>query len=141
MVSLVDTNVLVYHFDARSPDKQRIARDLLRTGVAERRLVIAHQAVIEFYRAVTKHAPPLPYLLDEIAARREAEVLMRELDVLYPNADVLHTALRGRAEHQLSWYDAHMWAYAEVFGLTTILSEDFQHDRMYGRVRAVNPFR
>ena len=35
----------------------------------------------------------------------------------------------------------HMWAYAEVFGLTELISEDFQHDRMYGRVRAVNPFR
>jgi predicted nucleic acid-binding protein len=33
-----------------------------------------------------------------------------------------------------------MWAYAEHYGLDEILSEDFQHDRRYGTVRAVNPF-
>ena len=33
-----------------------------------------------------------------------------------------------------------MWAYAEVNGLTEMLSEDFQHDRLYGGVRIVNPF-
>jgi predicted nucleic acid-binding protein len=33
-----------------------------------------------------------------------------------------------------------MWAYAEVFGLDELLSEDFQDGRLYGRVRARNPF-
>jgi predicted nucleic acid-binding protein len=33
-----------------------------------------------------------------------------------------------------------MWAYAEHFGLDVLLSEDFHHDRVYGSVRAVNPF-
>jgi predicted nucleic acid-binding protein len=34
-----------------------------------------------------------------------------------------------------------MWAYAEVSGLTELISEDFEHGRLYGAVRAVNPFR
>lgn len=50
------------------------------------------------------------------------------------------TALRGAAAYQLSWMDAHLWAYAETYGLSELLSEDFQHDRLYGTVRAVNPF-
>jgi predicted nucleic acid-binding protein len=33
-----------------------------------------------------------------------------------------------------------MWAHAEELGLGEILSEDFQHGRMYGSVRVVNPF-
>jgi predicted nucleic acid-binding protein len=41
---------------------------------------------------------------------------------------------------QLSWFDAHLWAYAEHYACSTLLSEDFQHDRQYGTVRAVNPF-
>jgi predicted nucleic acid-binding protein len=60
--------------------------------------------------------------------------------VLYPTADVLRTAVHGAALHGLSWFDAHMWAYAEVFGLDELLSEDFQDGRLYGRVRARNPF-
>lgn len=42
--------------------------------------------------------------------------------------------------HQLSWFDAHIWAYAEHYGPLEILTEDLQHNRTYGSVRAINPF-
>jgi predicted nucleic acid-binding protein len=42
--------------------------------------------------------------------------------------------------HGISGFDAHMWAYAEVYGLAELWSEDFQHDRLYGTVRVLNPF-
>jgi len=73
-------------------------------------------------------------------ATRETEALLTQFPVLYPNDRVLRTALRGAAAYQLSWFDAHLWAYAEVYGIPELLSEDFQHDRLYGTVRAVNPF-
>ena len=52
---------------------------------------------------------------------------------------IVRLALRGAAAYGLSWFDAHIWAYAEHFGLPELWSEDFQHDRLYGRVRVVNP--
>ena len=73
-------------------------------------------------------------------ARLEAETLISQFRVLYPTQDVVVTALRGCAAYQLSWFDAHLWAYAEVHGVPEILSEDFEHGRHYGSVRAVNPF-
>lgn len=73
-------------------------------------------------------------------AFREAEELLSQFIVLYPNEALIRTALRGAAAYQLSWYDAHMWAYAEHYGLSELLSEDFEHGRLYGTVRAVNPF-
>ncbi len=73
-------------------------------------------------------------------ARREAEELLSQFEVIYPNAEVVRTALRGMAAYSLSWFDAHMWAYAEVFGLTELVTEDFQAGRLYGSVRIVNPF-
>ncbi|HRI63274.1 MAG TPA: hypothetical protein PK156_03530 [Polyangium sp.] len=39
----------------------------------------------------------------------------------------------------LSWFDAHLWAYAEHNGIAEILSEDFQAERTYGNVRIRNP--
>ncbi len=48
--------------------------------------------------------------------------------------------MRGCAAYHLSWFDAHLWSYAEYYGLEEILTEDFQHDRLYGTVRVVNPF-
>lgn len=59
---------------------------------------------------------------------------------MYPNEAVLRTAVRGCAAYELSWFDAHLWAYAEVYGLSPLYSEDFEHDRMLGTVRIVDPF-
>ena len=79
-------------------------------------------------------------LLSPDDARREAEEMLSQFTVLYPVEALVRTALRGAAAYQLSWFDAHMWAYAEFYGLPELWSEDFQHDRLYGSVRAVNPF-
>jgi predicted nucleic acid-binding protein len=49
-------------------------------------------------------------------------------------------AIRGAAAYQLSWFDANLWAYAEQFGLDEIVSEDFEHGRLYGSVKVHNPF-
>ena len=70
----------------------------------------------------------------------EAEDLLRQFPVLYPDERVIRAALSGMALYGLPWFDAHMWAYAEVHGLSPLFSEDFQHDRWYGSVRVVNPF-
>jgi predicted nucleic acid-binding protein len=137
---LVDTNVLVYRFDPRSPGKQRRATELLRDGIGSGEIRIAHQAIVEFVAAVTRPLGGGAPLLAEDDARREAEELLAQLEVLYPNEAVVRTALRGAAAYRLSWFDAHMWAYAEHYGLRELVSEDFQHDRLYGSVRAVNPF-
>lgn len=140
MAALVDTNVLVYRFDPRDGRKQDIATHLLRAGIEDGSLRLAHQAIVEFVAAVTRTAGGPP-LLDPVDAGREAEELMGQFDVLYPDAALVRLALRGRLSYRLSWFDAHMWAYAEQFGLDTLISEDFQHDRQYGTVRVVDPFR
>ena len=71
---------------------------------------------------------------------RAAEELLSQFELLYPNDAVVRTALRGAAAYRLSWFDAHLWAYAEHYGLDELISEDFQYGRLYGTVRARNPF-
>ena len=140
MAALIDTNVLVYRFDARFPAKQRVATELLRRGIKEDSVRVPHQAIVEFVAATTR---PIRghVILTLVEALREAEEFLKQFTVVYPNDAVLRLAVRGCATYQLSWFDAHMWAYAEYFGLTEIFSEDLQHDRLYGSVRAVDPFR
>ncbi|MGI8430180.1 MAG: PIN domain-containing protein [Solirubrobacteraceae bacterium] len=140
MAALLDTNVLVYRFDSRFPEKQRIAAELLRAGIEDGSLRLPHQAIIEFVAAVTGpggHGEPL---LAPADALREAEELLAEFEILFPDEELVRVALRGAAAYQLSWFDAHLWAYAERFGLPTLLSEDFQHGRLYGTVQVANPF-
>ena len=141
MAALADTNILVYGFDPRFPTKKVVARDLLRRGLVAGDLHLPHQALVEFVSAVRK--PVLPGtegLLSASEALREVEAFLTEFPVLYPDATLLRTAVRGFATYRLSWFDAHLWAYAERFGLDTIYSEDFVHGGIYGAVRVVNPF-
>jgi predicted nucleic acid-binding protein len=139
VAALVDTNVLVYRFDSRFPDKRKIATDLLRRGIADDSVRVPHQAIVEFISATTR---PIRghRILVQTDALREAEEFLKQFTVLYPNEAILRDAMRACAAYQLEWFDAHLWAYAEHYGLSEILSEDFQHDRLYGTVRAVNPF-
>lgn len=139
MAVLVDTNVLVYRFDDRFAEKQKIAIEILRRGIIEDSVRLPHQAIVEFVAAVTR--PIRGYtILTQADALREAEEFLKQFTVLYPNEAILRDAVRGCAAYQLNWFDAHLWAYAEYYGLPEILTEDLQHDRLYGTVRVVNPF-
>ncbi len=139
MAFLVDTNVLVYRFDPRFPDKQRIATELLRAAILDGSARVSHQAIVEFVAAVTRPTAGKP-LLEPADARMEAEDMLAQFEVLYPTETLLRTALRGAAAYKLSWFDAHMWAYAEHYGIRELVSEDFQDGRHYGIVRVRNPF-
>ena len=93
VVALVDTNILVYRFDARFPDMQRKATAGLRRGLAEDAMRIPHQLALRERR--------------RIACRGSTRIFERTRNTsVCPSCG----------------------------------PEDFQHDRIYGTVRAVNPF-
>jgi len=140
VAALIDTNVLVYRFDPRFPKKQRVATDLLRQGITTGNLRVPHQAILEFVAAVTRRMGKEGPLLPLSDAYLEAEDLFNQFEVLYPNEPLVRLAIRGVAAYRMPWFDANIWAYAEYYGLEELISEDFQHDRLYGRVRALNPF-
>lgn len=139
MAALVDTNVLVYRFDNRFPQKQKIATDVLRRGIQNDTIRVPYQAIIEFVAAATRSIRG-HVILKQSDALREAEEFLKQFTVVYPNEAILRNAIRGCAAYQLSWFDAQIWSCAEYYGLAEILTEDFQHDRLYGTVRMVNPF-
>lgn len=140
MAAIIDTNILVYCYDSRFPEQQKLAKQLLRQGIIENRIYVPHQVIVEFVAVMTRlvNLKQTLFTLDEVL--QETDEILLEHKIIYPSDSVLRTALRGMALYQLSWFDAHLWAYAECNGLTEILSEDFQHGRFYGTVRTINPF-
>jgi hypothetical protein len=68
---------------------------------------VPHQAIVEFIAAVTR---PIRghIILKQTDALWEAEELLKQFPVLYPNEAILRTAIRGCAAYQLNWFDAHL---------------------------------
>ena len=92
VASLIDTNILVYRYDPRFPEKQQAATALLRRGIEEDSVRLPHQAIIEFIAAVTRPLPSKSTLLSMEEACREAEELLSQFTVLYPNEAILRLA-------------------------------------------------
>lgn len=142
MTALIDTNVLIYRYDARWPHKQQRATELLRQGVADRSIVVPYQALVEFAAVATRPvATGKPPLMSVAQAHQEVDDMLVQFPIVYPTENTVRSALRGAALYKLSWFDALLWAYADERGLPTLWSEDFQDGRFYGRVKVQNPFR
>ena len=95
MAFLVDTNILVYRFDPRFPDKQAAARDLLRKGLAEDSARIPHQALLEFVSVVTRVRAGSKPLLAPDEARHETEELMTQFPRALPQCDLAANCFAG----------------------------------------------
>jgi predicted nucleic acid-binding protein len=136
VAALIDTNILVYRFDTRFPEKQNCKRH----PQARRRRRFGAPAASSDRRVYRSRNTPIGghMILKRAGALREAEEFLKQFTVVYPNEAILRDD--SCAAYQLNWFDADLWSYAEHYGLEEILTEDFQHDRLYGSVRVVNPF-
>ena len=133
----VDTNVLAYAYDITDHVRRERALTVLRRLQTSGNGAISTQVLGELYRTLTR--PRGLGLAPDVA---EASVLNHLQS--WPVFDVkplnVLEALRGVREHQLSYYDALIWATARLNGIPFLLSEDGQDGRFVEGVRNLNPF-
>jgi predicted nucleic acid-binding protein len=131
----LDTNILFYALDRDAGDRHKLAIEIVdRASVFDSVLIL--QALCEFYAAVTgKNKIP--------SQEAEAQIIdwMELFPVVSPTSKSLTKALKAVNEHTLSFWDAMLWAVAREAGVTILLTEDFQHDRILAGVRFCNPFK
>ncbi len=131
----LDTNILVYAFDAGEPKKRARSRALIESLPAEA-IVLSSQVVNEFYFTVTrKLRRPLPAVEAEEAVRGLSGFRILPLDHRLSMA-----AMELGRKHQLSIWDALIVQSAVEGGCRTLFSEDFQGGRKYGTLKVANPF-
>ncbi|HEX9093990.1 MAG TPA: PIN domain-containing protein [Coriobacteriia bacterium] len=133
---LLDTNVLVYGVDVADPVKQARAIDVIRWARG-RGGMVSTQVVGEFVRAVTTRIAPPLRRCDAVGLARE---YLLEWPVLTVEPITTVEALRGFAEHGLSWWDAQLWATARMSGVPVIVTEDFEDGRVIDGIRFTDPF-
>jgi predicted nucleic acid-binding protein len=133
--TFVDTNVLVYAFDAAEPDKREVAQQLL-ASAQPGELIVSAQVLHEFYVVTTrKLATPLP--------ERTAGEVVRELarlEVVPIDAALSLAAVDRSQRTQLSLWDALIVEAARRAGCEHLLTEDLTGGQTIDEVAIVNPF-
>jgi len=132
----LDTNVLVYLFDADSPAKQQRARDVVTELARAKRVVVSSQVLSEFYVTVTrKLAVPL-----KPASALRAMAAFTAYPVVPIDAALVQRAAAGSQTELLAFWDALILEAAVEGGAGSLYSEDLQAGRAYRGVTVVDPF-
>jgi predicted nucleic acid-binding protein len=134
--TFVDTNILVYAYDATAGAKREIAKDavarLWRTGEG----LISTQVLQELYVTLTRKVPePL-----KPALAREIVTDLLTWDVVVNDGDSLLLAFAIEARERLSFWDSLIVAAAARGEASLLLSEDLPHGRTLAGIRIQNPF-
>jgi predicted nucleic acid-binding protein len=130
----LDTSVLLCADDADAGEKQRVARDRIRSAIMERTGVLSTQVLQEYFSVATRKLGISP-----VAARRRVE-LLSVLDVVRIEVTTILAAVDLHRLHSLSFWDALIVRAASLAGCTRLLSEDFHAGSTIDGVRVVNPF-
>ncbi len=134
---LIDTNVIVYACDPGEPVKREQAGRVLRFLEQAGNGRLSVQGLSEFVSATTRRLnPPLTV----VEAAQQVERLVLSFPVFDVTPMVVSEALRGMRDHQLSFYDAQVWAAARLNQTPVIFSEDFNSGATLDGVRFINPF-
>ena len=131
----LDTNILVYSVDLDAGEKHDKAIELF-TQLTPSNCVLSLQSLCEFFSAVTrKKLMPVDDAMDQV------EDWQQFFPVIPAKTSTLTRAFAAVKRHQLSFWDAVLWATIREAGVATLLSEDFQHEQHIDSVQIINPFR
>lgn len=133
----LDTNIIIYIFDDRYPEKQKIAKHLVSEGLDRNHTSISWQVIQEFINVSTrKFAEPLT-LPD---CKLFIDTVLSPMWEIYPTRDLIHSALDLSEQWQYSFYDSLIIASALDASCTILYSEDLQHEQIIKSLQIVDPF-
>lgn len=135
--AFLDTNVLVYTFDALSPGRQNAAIELVQALAVEHTVrVISTQVIQETYSALTsKLGLDGAHALTLLKNMENSGIRVQTLDVPL----IWRSATRSMAD-KLSFWDSLIVEAAIAAQCTRLYTEDLQHGRTFGSLTVVNPF-
>jgi predicted nucleic acid-binding protein len=134
---LMDTNLLVYLYDQKHPERQAQSQRVLEQLELSRNGRLSVQSLAEFFSVATRKLSPN---LTAAEALQQIDLFLRLWPVFDLTPMVVLEAGRGGRDHHLSYYDAQIWAAARLNQVPLVFSEDFQDCRVLEGVRFVNPF-
>ena len=131
----LDTNVLVYAYNATDPRKQARAQELVRRALSGE-IVLSTQVLGEF-AATFLHKISPPARPQVVAAILDA---LEPIRTIAPDREVVNRAVAAHAKYGLHFYDGMIVACAERAGSKRIWSEDLSDGHTYFGIKVENPF-
>lgn len=136
MITFIDTNVLVYLFDADAPVKKERALERFTALALGGQALLSTQVLQEFYVTVTrKLRTPLPP-----AEAEQAVTELATLPVVSIDAPLVLRGINRQRSHGFSFWDALIIEAAREGGAECLLTEDLQHGQTVDGLRIENPF-
>ena len=133
----IDTNIFVYSFDNREPDKQEISRRIIRNALKDHYGCISSQVIQEFLNvALKKFARPLS-VKDGVGYMKSVLVPLCEI---YTSSDLYSKTLEVYERWKFSFYDSMIIAAALRTSCSVLYSEDLQHGQEIQSLTIYNPF-
>ncbi len=130
----VDTNILIYAHDSGAGKKQtkaqQILEDFWRSPLPPSTSVqVLQECVVHLNRLKISH-PDIEEIIDDYL----------QWNITVNDQKLLLHGLQLKEKLKISFWDAMIVAAAKEAGSKFLLTEDFQHNRSYEGVKAVNPF-
>lgn len=133
----IDTNILVYSFDNRQPDKKVRALALISEALQTGNGMISWQVMQEFLNVSTRKFL-IPLKPED--AKIYLQKVLHPLCQIYPEVDLYGAALEVMAKTGYSFYDLLIIASAQRGECVTLYSEDLHTGHQIDSVKVVNPF-
>ena len=130
----VDTNVLLYSVDPRTPEKQKDAQNWLNALWGLGCGNLSWQVLHEFYANASRKAG---------TPSETAREIVRTYSTWNPESPSLAALMRSwywQDEARINFWDAMIVSAAEHAGCRWLLTEDLQADQKFDGLTVINPF-
>ncbi len=132
----VDTNVLIYAYDAGAGLKHAVAKQFMEQLWKNKTGCLSTQVLQEFYVNVTcKASQPL-----SVEQAKRAIQTLSHWTVFSPQPMDILAAIDLSVRYQISFWDSMVIRSARQTGCQTLWSEDLAHGQEYDGVVVQNPF-
>ncbi|MGO9648236.1 MAG: PIN domain-containing protein [Terriglobales bacterium] len=131
----LDSNILVYAYDASNPRKQSVAQALVERAVAGE--AMASTQVLAEFAATLLHRLTPPADPEAVTAILDA---LGPVKLIAPDAGMVRRAVEAHSAYGVHFYDGMILAAAERGGCARLLSEDLNPGQEYFGVKVSNPF-
>jgi len=132
--AFLDSNLLIYANDAREPQKQAKAVEVVSRAIREQSGVVSTQVLQEYaVVAMGKLRQDPDTVLRQL-------ILLESLEVVLITPALIRRSLELHLRYQIDFWDAEILAAAEHARCAVLLSEDLNPGQLYAGVRVENPF-